>query len=116
MANLDYQTIALVVTLLGMATGGLWKLTRIETELRACINSSRDDVEEKQTEHSREFGETILALRQHITTFQLEVANNYVRRDGFYKVRDELASDIKSLGDELKATLVRVESKIDSKT
>lgn len=113
---MDMQTVALIATLVTMAAGGTWKLSRVETALRKDITDSKNETEEKQGRISREFGETIAALRQHLNNFQLEVADKYVRRDGFYKVRDELASDINRLGDKLEARLARMETKLDSKT
>lgn len=108
--------VALIATLLVMTAGGVWKLSRVESALRKDITDSKQEIEEKQGKHSREFGETIAALRQHINNFQLEVANNYVRRDGFNKIRDELVHDISRLGDELKSRLERMETKLDEKT
>lgn len=113
---IDAQTAALIITLVGMTAGGIWKLSRVEAALRKDINDAKQEVEARQDVKSRETGETIAAIRQHVTNFQLEVADKYVRRDGFYKVRDELAADINRLGDKLEARLARMEEKLDSKT
>ncbi len=113
---IDTQATALIVTLIGMAVGGVWKLSRVESALRKDITDSKQEIEEKQNQHSREFGETIAAIRQKVAEVELYAANTYVRRDGFYKVRDELSADIKTAVADLKADLRRMETKIDSKT
>lgn len=113
---LDAQTTALVVTLLGMTAGGVWKLSRVESALRKDINDSKEEVEGKQTQHSREFGETVAAIRQKVADVELYTANNYVRRDGFYKVQEQMTTDIRALGDKIEARFVRLETKLDTKT
>ncbi len=113
---MDLQTVAFIASLLGMAVGGIWKLTRVETALRECINASRVDVEEKQDRHSREFGETIAAIRQKVADIELFAANHYVRRDGFTQVQAQLTSDIQHLGDKIEERFIRLEAKIDTKT
>lgn len=113
---MDLQTIALIITLVGLSGGFVWKLTRVERALSDKITDSRDEIERRQEQHSREVGETIAALRQKVNDVELHAANNYVRRDGFYKVQEALTQDIKELGRSLEGRLQRMEAKIDSKT
>lgn len=108
--------VAFALNFVGTLVAGVWKLSRLEIALRSDIGKARDEIESRQDGHSREFGETIAALRQKVGEVELYGANNYVRRDGFYKVQDNLEGSIRSLGDELKARLERMEGKIDSKT
>jgi hypothetical protein len=113
---LDAQSVVIITALVGMACGGLWKLTRVEKALSDKIEESKEDVERKQEEHSRNFGETIAAIRQKVADVELYGANNYVRRDSFYKVQETISQDIKSLGAQMEARFVRLEAKIDTKT
>lgn len=113
---IEPQLISLIATLLLMTAGGVWKLSRVESALRKDITDSRDEIEEKQRQHSREFGETVAAIRQKVADVELYGANNYVRREGFYKVQEALTADIKAMGDKIELRLSRMETKIDSKT
>lgn len=113
---LDIQTISLILTLIGISAGGVWQLSRVEKALRGDIAESRDEVERKQDRHSQEFGETVAAIRQKVADVELYAANNYVRRDGFYKVQEQMTSDIRALGDKIEARFVRLETKLDTKT
>ena len=112
----DVQTISLIVTLLAMSAGGVWQLSRVEKALRDDINKSRDEIEEKQERAVHDVGETIAAIRQKLADVELYAANNYVRRDGFYKVQEMLTADIRALGDKIEARFVRLETKLDTKT
>lgn len=116
MKVLDIQTIALIVTLISYAAGIVWKLSLVEKALRSDINKARDEIEEKQQQSVHDFGETIAAIRQKLSDVELYAANNYVRRDGFYKVQEMLTSDIRALGDKIEARFVRLETKLDTKT
>lgn len=113
---LDVAAAAHIVALIVLAASGVWKLTRVENALSEKITRSRDEIEARQDTATREVGETIAALRQKVAEVELYAANNYVRRDGFYKVRDQMTSDIKELRRELVERLDRMEVKIDSKT
>lgn len=116
-----------IVTAFAAATRVTWKLTRVEISLREEIASSRTEVETRQDEKSREVGETISALKEQlriveqrwsekIREIELYCRDTFVRRDGFYKVREEMANDIRALGEKLEQRLERMEAKIDSKT
>lgn len=103
-----------------------WKLSRVEIALRDAIKSSRDELELRQDEQVKQIGETIRGFQDHvrgvdekltdkIREVELFCRDTFVRRDGFYKVRDEMAKDLQSLGDKIEARLERMEAKIDSK-
>ncbi len=113
---IDAQTISIILALVGMSAGGVWQLSRVEASLRKDITAAKEEVEGKQDNHSREFGETIAAIRQKIADVELYGSNNYVRRDGFYKVQEQFSADIRGLGDRIEARFVRLETKIDTKT
>lgn len=102
---------AFVVNILVIAVGGTWRLSRMEVSLRNSIARSRSEIEERQ---DRIYGEAIAAVREKVREVELFCRDTFVRRDGFYKVRDEMAADIKELRTELIARLERMEAKIDS--
>lgn len=95
---------------------GTWKLGQLQMALSDKITASRSEVEERQDDHVRAFGETVAAIRQKVSDVELSMANNFIRREGFYQVQQQLTSDIKSLGDKLETRLLRMETKLDSKT
>jgi hypothetical protein len=106
---------AFVLNLLVLVIGGTWRLSRMEVSLSNKITRTRAEIEERQDRQSREVGETVAAVREKINQVELYCRDTFVRRDGFYKVRDELAVDIKTLGEKIEARLERMESKIDSR-
>lgn len=110
---LDIHTISLIVTLVAMAAGGVWKLSRVEAALRTDIKQSRDEVEQKQDRVSREFGETVTAIRQKLHDVELWTANTFLRRDSFDRAQEDIKAEMKALGDKLEARLERMEEKID---
>lgn len=109
--------VTLVAGLLGLIIRGVWNLSRklgnVEKCLRDDINKSRDEIEQQQDRHSREFGETVAAMREKIREVELFCRDTFVRRDSFYMVRDDLVTSMNSLGDKIEARLERMEKKID---
>lgn len=99
--------------------GGSWnlatKLAEMERSLRTSIGAAKDEVEERQDTATRQFGETIAALRQKLNEVELDMARNYMRRDSFYPARQEMSDQIKELGRTLNARLDRLETKIDGR-
>lgn len=115
-----------IITALGTVAGLTWKLSRVEFSLRETIQVARDEVELRQDEQVRNIGETIRGFQDHVRTVdqrltdkirevELFCRDTFVRRDGFYKVRDEMSADLKALGDKIETRLERMEVKIDSK-
>lgn len=99
-----------------------WKLSRVEFAIRELIIDERKAVDVELDRIRREFGEVAAALRERIVQFELWARDNFVRRDGYHKVKDELSADIKeqgneikALGIELKTRLARMEQKIDDR-
>lgn len=115
---MDVQTftlvISLILSLITVAAGGVWKLSRVEQALREAITQSRDEVEQKNEKHIHDVGESLQAIRQKMSELELDMSKNYVRRDGYYKERAELSADIKELGDRIEKRLDRMEAKIDT--
>lgn len=126
-SKVDPATIAAVIAALALVTNlvtnflsGSWKintrLSEIENGLREAIAQAKTEIEERQDAHRREMGEAIHALRTKINEVELNSAKEYIRRDSFYTVRNELASQIAGVADRMEARLVRMEGKIDTKT
>lgn len=108
--------LGLILTLISITGAFIWKLTRVESSLRENINEAKNEIESKQDNIVHDFGETIAAIRQKVSDVELFGAQNYVRRDGFYKVQEQLTADIRTLGDKMDARFQRLEVKIDTKT
>lgn len=112
-----YLTIAgFVLNLIVIVGTGVWRLSQLENSLRKSIEESRKEIDGRIDEQAREFGETVQALRQKIHEFELWARDTFMRRDGFYKVKDEVTAALKEVRDELKTDLRRLEEKIDTKT
>lgn len=99
-----------VTTLVAMT----WRLSAVVIELKDAIAASRAEVEERQEIIVRQFGETAQAIRQKIHEVEIWARDEFVRREGFYKVRDDLVGDLKNMGDKIEARLERMETKIDA--
>ena len=96
--------------------GGAWKLSRLEVSLSTAIEKSRKEIDDRIEVLKREFGETNAAVRSKIHEVEIWARDNFMRRDGFYKVQEQLSSEIKTVRDEMKSDLRRIEEKIDTKT
>ena len=55
-------------------------------------------------------------MRQKIHEVEIWSRDNFMRRDGFYKVKDELTVQINGVRDELRKDLRRMEEKLDTKS
>lgn len=107
---------AFILNFIATIVIGTWKLGQVQLALSDKISISRDEIEQRQDTNTRQIGETIAAMRQKLSDVELYGANNYIRREGFYKVQEQLTNDIKQLGEKLEARLLRMESKIDTKS
>lgn len=63
---------------------------------------------------ARHFGEAVQALRQKINGVELYIRDEYVRRDSFYSVKEDLQGAIEKLGDDIGDRLDKLEKKIDN--
>lgn len=124
---MDTSTVAVLVAGAALALnvvrelfGGGWnlssRLAAMETKLTREIKSSKDEVERRQDSQTRDFGETIAALKQHIVQIELYVRDTYVRRDSFLDVNRQTQETIRGAVEDLKSRLDRMEKKIDLKT
>ena len=94
--GLIFTAVGLVVNLIVLAVGGTRAIGRLETSLRETIEKSRKEIDERLDAQSRDFGETISALRQKIHEVELWARDTFMRRDGFYKVQEQLSAEIKT--------------------
>lgn len=112
--------LALVANLVNQLLSGSWKvnarLNEMESGLRQAIENAKDDIEQRQDTHRREIGESIHALRSKINEVELTSAKEYIRRDSFYTVRNELSAQIAALDNKIESRLVRMEGKLDTKS
>lgn len=115
----------------------VWKLTRVEQSLIERIATAQDAVEQKSEKQIRDleqkhaaeirdyymrrevetklFGDTIAALRQKIADVELASEKNFIRREGFYVVRDQIVTDMKAIREQVDARFLRIEEKLDDK-
>lgn len=110
------MALGLLVNLILIAVGGTWKLGQLERSLHSAIEKSRKEIDDRIDSQAREFGETASAMRQKIHEVELWARDTFMRRDGFYSVKDELSAEIKSTRDELRADIKELAKKIDTKS
>lgn len=120
----EIGVIASLLLNVGIAiAGATWGIAKIKDAVRDAIDKHKDHFNGELEHISRNFGETVQAIRQKVhevelgmVRFESEAADKFIRRDSFAEVRQELAAEIKDLGRELKDRLERMEHKIDTKT
>lgn len=90
------------------------RLIDMEASLRKAISDSKLDIELRQDDMRREFGETVAAVRQKLHDVELYASSNYIRSDSFYLVKSELSAEIKALGEKLDSRIEKFEVKLDA--
>lgn len=61
----------------------------------------------------RRFGETVAALREKVKKVELDAANIYLRRHGFYKVQEQIAQAMEKMQQSIDGRFVRIEEKLE---
>lgn len=113
----EYTAImSLGLNILVAVVGATWGIAKIKDTVRDAMEMHRKEVNDQMDTLSRSFGETVAALREKINQVELDMANNYTRRQSVYSLREELRTELRELGKELKESLQRMEAKLDSKT
>lgn len=111
---------ALALNVVREVFGGGWnlsgRLAAMETKLTKEIKASKEEVERRQDDQTRDVGETIAAMRQHMVQIELYIRDHYVRRDSFIEVNRQTQDAIKGAVEDLKGRLDRMEKKLDTKT
>jgi len=142
-AGLYVAIAALLLNTIGTVVGVTRALGKMEVSLREAITTERKEIDsalgairrdfdDKVDEIERRFGETAASLREALrlsekaatdqvaklladmNSFAMWSRDHFVRRDGFYKVRDDLQADMKALGKQITDGLSSMESKIDA--
>lgn len=87
------------------------------TNLKAVESKVAEQCKKELDEHTKLFGETIRAMREHIHNIQLETlkhqataAETYMRRDSYYKASEDLKRDVNSAFDKIDRRLERMEN------
>ena len=91
---MDSSTVAVVFAGLALALnlgqrvfGGGWNLSKslasVETGLKAAIEASKREIEERQDKAVHDFGETVSALKEHVRQVEFHLRDNYIRKDDF---------------------------------
>jgi signal transduction protein with GAF and PtsI domain len=101
------------------ATGGTlvavtW-LSQTEISLREAINASRDDIEDKQDRMTREFGETVTAIRQKVHEIETWARDEFVRKGSFDIAMGRVEKMLGDQFDRIEIRMDRMEKKIDDK-
>lgn len=141
-AGLIVAICALVLNAIGTVVGVTRALGKMEVSLREAITTERKEIdsalgsirrefEAKIDENEQRFGQTVGSLREtlrlnekaaadqvakllaELNSFAMWARDQFVRRDGFYKVRDDLQADIKDLGKQITDGLAAMGNKID---
>lgn len=98
---MDAATIAVMISaatflvmLMQNLFGGGWRLkgqlSSMEMRLRAAIETSRTEIEERQDRGSHDIGEAFAAMREKIREVELFSRDTFVRRDEFNSAIREL--------------------------
>ena len=74
----------------------------MEARINAALNESKKEIEDRQDRAVSAFDETLRALREKISTVELDTSKHYVRRED---LRDDLA--------DIKASIKNLSYKID---
>jgi hypothetical protein len=135
-AGLDYQLIGLIGLFVTIALGGggvVWRLTRVEINIRASITAETKALEdkigvlaeklataEKQTVIDldvarRDFGETVSAIRSKVHEVETWARDEFVRKNSFENVIGRMEKSIESMSDKIDKRLERLTEKIDGR-
>lgn len=104
-----------ILTAGGMLVAVTWRLSQTEISLREAINASRDDIEDKQDRMTREFGETVTAIRQKVHEIETWARDEFVRKSSFDNAMGRVEKMLGDQFDRIEIRMDRMEKKIDDK-
>lgn len=104
-----------ILTAGGMLVTVTWRLAQIEKALREAINESRDEIEDKQDRMTREFGETVQAIRNKVHEVETWARDEFVRKGSFDNGMGRVEKMLGDQFDRIEARIDRMEKKIDDK-
>ncbi len=124
---MDTATLAMLVAAGGLGITvvdkiwtGSWnlsgKLAKMEKGLRAAIEDSRKEIEERQDAHTQMVGDTLTSFRDKFRDLELYVRDNYVKAPDFLHAMKQSSEVQKAYHTALIDRLDRVEKKLDQKT
>ncbi len=124
---MDTATLAMLVAAGGLGITvvdkiwtGSWnlsgKLAKMEKGLRAAIEDSRKEIEERQDAHTQMVGDTLTSFRDKFRELELYVRDNYVKAPDFLHAMKQSSEVQKAYHTALIDRLDRVEKKLDQKT
>ncbi|HKD44698.1 MAG TPA: hypothetical protein VKD24_03505 [Candidatus Angelobacter sp.] len=92
---------------------GIWQLGRMEIAIREEIATHKLENEEKINLAIRNVGETYSAVREKIREVELYMRDNYMRRDSFQMVVNDITQTQRQLTESINTQFRRLENKIE---
>ena len=92
---------------------GIWRLGLLQRNLLAKMQEFKDEIEKGFEEEKRRITAEIVAVRQKITDVELWGRDNFVKKDTFSEVMDQMRRSIESMGNKLDSRLEKLDGKID---
>lgn len=94
----------------------VWQLGKVRDELKDEINTSRKELEKeadaKFDQVQRQFGETIMALREKVVQIELYIRDTYVSKNSFNTILDRILVELKAQGEKFENRCTRLETEI----
>jgi hypothetical protein len=107
------------ITLIDKIWTGSWnlssKIAKMEIGLRAAIEASKKEIEERQDEHTNMVGNTLTSFRDKFRELELYVRDNYVKGPDFVQSMEQHREIQKAYHSAVMDRLDRVEKKLDAK-
>ena len=108
----------IMLSVVGMAVKTTRAVSRAETEIRADLDAQIDNLQrdisklertsmERSDVMTRDFGETVAAVRQKVHDVEVFTRDTFVRKDSFEMVVGRLEKSIEKLGDKIEDKLER---------
>ena len=108
----------IMLSVVGMAGKTTRAVSRAETEIRADLDAQIDNLQrdisklertsmERSDVMTRDFGETVAAVRQKVHDVEVFTRDTFVRKDSFEMVVGRLEKSIEKLGDKIEDKLER---------
>lgn len=84
--NIVLGILGFVTQFIGLAIGGVWALSRMESRMSSQVTKNRDDIHNELDRMRREVGEAVAAMRQKINDVELWTRDTFIRRDSFFEL------------------------------
>ena len=90
-------------------------ISNLKLSIVTSIESAKEELEQKLYASENANGETARVLRTKINEVELYLRDNYVRRDSFALVQQQISKDFANFSERVETRLERMEQKIDTK-